>query len=1143
MSMAPAAPLGKPRCYIIPVGRNGWAPIPANNIYGCVGCQTCCRQEGVSVARNAFLSAGMHSWRQACDNALLPTGMPANNTWACRGAPPAPFSLAHIRTRTSTGPEDTETDVSQLSVPEGVIDARSFNLLLTRLNVFNELVNKTKALSIIADIKGENKNISFPHFRAAFKQVLVLGRKNIVEVMGLYKEGGALWERCADSVEESIREARDQQLVHERAVLGKIIEEMKEVSDAPSRKTGSVSTYGLQAQAGALQADTRGQMDTPQDTPQKEGPLLGDLKEMLDGFQETIHENKQEHEAMRQKREAMNEDLCSLLESVTDALADTVDQHSQMGSPLNSSASPLKSPIRDTKPHLDDGGASPSTFSPMKMQMAPNVKAALKEPPLNHLVDIGDTSEAVSMSIHCMRLTNGRRKAPPEDLDLGDMYFTDSDSEDEKLGVQLEDSKEQDVEQLKKHVQDKVGTALKLIRADETDASAESQALTLIEEVCRECGMEGDASFVSMLMSNAQSSQETIKHQLIEAVKAGKRTRAMSALIKALNTTDDQQTVMSLLRYFLRQLRSLQPAPSRDPAWAFRLSAQPSFHAPRNLLVLQAVRINFKYRNQAAEQVAAFASSSSGIVKETRSFHPVLGWGGDNVDDLEDQGLVAAQDAHPPRPPTPEAPPKLETASALPPKPQTPVPKQEATEAPVEGEDSAEGAGEGEGPKTPPGPSETELLVQELKQEIEELRVEQGWRRQETQMREDWEVNRMVGGLKTEMRKRLEPARALLEHPPGDWIGICRLRPDQAAQRQAAEGRESGAAEEDDLHRLLFKPAPTSFVMEECEEEIRAIHRKAQYLDAQDVFVEVMEVPSGNDGAIHLPRGIGIPGTYVLKYFTECSPLPLAVSEHFVVDFPKVHIDAPAQIEIGRNMQLKLSVVNFDFELAAASGIEPPHMCTSDSVAIFAVGDMGEDLDCVWSQKVHAWTQQTDYKITSFKPPSPGQYRIKYRLGQYENSVAGETKLVVKFPRRGANRFSTFELETLSIQEIREARVFVSLNLIDMEEEVDIIMKQVASMVQSEVEELELTCTFVCLNFRQDKEETTFDGGVCPALRRSLAEIDKCRPFFVSLMGERYGLVPSLRHRDSKGMREIYEEYPWMAKNKNPFVNTALGYR
>ena len=118
--MAPAAPLGKPRCYIIPVCRNGWAPIPANNTYGWVPTSVdrngwapflshpflstastgihSWRQEGVSVARNPFLSTGTYSWRQACDNALLPTGMPANNTWACRGAPPAPFSRALLGT-------------------------------------------------------------------------------------------------------------------------------------------------------------------------------------------------------------------------------------------------------------------------------------------------------------------------------------------------------------------------------------------------------------------------------------------------------------------------------------------------------------------------------------------------------------------------------------------------------------------------------------------------------------------------------------------------------------------------------------------------------------------------------------------------------------------------------------------------------------------------------------------------------------------------------------------------------------------------------------------------------------------------------------------------------------------------------------
>ena len=66
--------------------------------------------------------------------------------------------------------------------------------------------------------------------------------------------------------------------------------------------------------------------------------MLGDLKETLDGFQETMHENRQEHEATRQKREAMIQDLCGLLESCTDGMAETVDHHSQMGSPLDSSA-------------------------------------------------------------------------------------------------------------------------------------------------------------------------------------------------------------------------------------------------------------------------------------------------------------------------------------------------------------------------------------------------------------------------------------------------------------------------------------------------------------------------------------------------------------------------------------------------------------------------------------------------------------------------------------------------------------------------------------------------------------------------------------------------------------------------------------
>jgi len=41
---------------------------------------------------------------------------------------------------------------------------------------------------------------------------------------------------------------------------------------------------------------------------------------------------------------------------------------------------------------------------------------------------------------------------------------------------------------------------------------------------------------------------------------------------------------------------------------------------------------------------------------------------------------------------------------------------------------------------------------------------------------------------------------------------------------------------------------------------------------------------------ITLPNGINIPGTYVLKYFTLGSPLPLSVSDRFEVGFLKSQI-------------------------------------------------------------------------------------------------------------------------------------------------------------------------------------------------------------------------------------------------------------
>ena len=50
-----------------------------------------------------------------------------------------------------------------------------------------------------------------------------------------------------------------------------------------------------------------------------------------------------------------------------------------------------------------------------------------------YALELADTREAVDQSVHRVRLTKGRRKAPAEDIDRGDLYFTDSESEDEGM--------------------------------------------------------------------------------------------------------------------------------------------------------------------------------------------------------------------------------------------------------------------------------------------------------------------------------------------------------------------------------------------------------------------------------------------------------------------------------------------------------------------------------------------------------------------------------------------------------------------------------------------------------------------------------------------------------------------------------------
>ena len=469
---------------------------------------------------------------------------------------PAETAIQHLLSGAlwAIGPEDTESDVDELAVPEGVIDMRAFSLLLTRLNVFNESVSKTTALNIIADIKGENKNISFTHFRAALKKVLTLGGKTMVEVMCMNREERPVFERSADPLEEALREHCDQHIMQERKVLKTIIDEIQTISSGPPSGKESVSTYGLREQEGAfvVQEEGKGQPTIHNG----EAPLLLDLRDMLDGMEDKLQQTAIEDASASVHRELMDQDLRGIMSAATENMSKIFESHSEASSPLKSSAgSPLpKSP-------LPRPGVTKS-----------QTEAALNEASARHILEVQDTRKTMDEAIHLVRLTKGRAKAPLEDLDRGDIYFTDSESEEEAsteeetaLGNINENLSS--VEAQREGARNKMQAALELMHADEDDPNIEAEALDLIENVCKECGVECDVSFVAKIMRGVRSPWESMKHDLIDLVKRSKRSQAMSALIRSLQHTAEHDSIMAILKYFLRELRSKRPGPRRDPSW------------------------------------------------------------------------------------------------------------------------------------------------------------------------------------------------------------------------------------------------------------------------------------------------------------------------------------------------------------------------------------------------------------------------------------------------------------------------------------------------------------------------------------------------------------------------------------------------
>jgi len=103
-----------------------------------------------------------------------------------------------------------------------------------------------------------------------------------------------------------------------------------------------------------------------------------------------------------------------------------------------------------------------------------------------------------------------------------------------------------------------------------------------------------------------------------------------------------------------------------------------------------------------------------------------------------------------------------------------------------------------------------------------------------------------------------------------------------------------------------------------------------------------------------------------------------------------------------------------------------------------------------------------------------------------------------------------------------DLRVFISSTFRDLQEEREHLVKKIFPEIRSLCRERGITFTEVDLRWGLTDEQLAL-GQV---IRTCLEEIDKCRPYFIGITGERYGYVPELAeyYKDA----ELLAKYPWL---------------
>ncbi|MCX6879342.1 MAG: DUF4062 domain-containing protein [Verrucomicrobia bacterium] len=103
----------------------------------------------------------------------------------------------------------------------------------------------------------------------------------------------------------------------------------------------------------------------------------------------------------------------------------------------------------------------------------------------------------------------------------------------------------------------------------------------------------------------------------------------------------------------------------------------------------------------------------------------------------------------------------------------------------------------------------------------------------------------------------------------------------------------------------------------------------------------------------------------------------------------------------------------------------------------------------------------------------------------------------------------------------REIRVFISSTFRDMQEERELLVKKVFPELRRICDERFVSFTEVDLRWGITEEEAA-EGKVLPIC---LEEIHTCRPYFIGILGERYGWIPDTVPQ------EVLEKEPWIQEH------------